>query len=556
MTHAPWGRSRRHVALAATWVGLLGLLARVGGAQEPAVVPLRGGSFALAPGGFLPFAACRAALSGPWLALSDSSGDVALVEETWNGWVRQQELTFRSRVTSLALDGDLLAVGLAHAGMQGEVQLWRLAQGSWSHEATLGPRRPALQGAQFGAAVAVSSGLLVVGAPGDDEVASAAGALEVHALTPAGSVLRHRLVDPQGVAGAGLGAQLALRGDLLVASGLEGESCLSFYARAERFGRDVLVYRRLQGAFTYDGRLAALAGARDGFGAALATDGDAIAVGAPDDARVDWSRGRVDVFERGAAGWALVATRRWIPAHVLGQGPGFGAALAMAPGVLVVTDRDQLTWQWQFGGGLSIFAREPGPSSPTSALWARRIAWSAFQSCVLAGALLASEDTRLAVVSTDRSCVEFVDLAPALGRTLCQGEQGFVPGNVAPQGPEREVRRFELHAAGEADAATGRARLVGVSPGATHVQLLLGRGAATTLNPGGIRGLLCVGGPLARRLLSPEELGSVGAYELEVVWSEVPVALAPAPGETWVAQLYGRRSAWGVLSGAVAVTLR
>jgi hypothetical protein len=168
--------------------------------------------------------------------------------------------------TSVATDGALVVVGapgdatLAPNG--GAAHVFAFDSGVWL--GTLRPAPPAL-GDDFGRAVAVGAGMIVVGAPLDEaESVSDAGA--VYVFDAATLAFRLRLTSPEPAAGGRFGTAVALRGsDVVVGAPHEGSGAVHLFAA--------------------DGTpLGSIANptpaADDQFGAALATEGMVVAVGA------------------------------------------------------------------------------------------------------------------------------------------------------------------------------------------------------------------------------------------------------------------------------------
>jgi cysteine-rich repeat protein len=150
-------------------------------------------------------------------------------------------------------------------------------------------------GDRFGAALAVSGGAIVVGAPGDDTGATDAGAAYVFGA--ATGLLTRPLLNPGPQAGDHFGAALAAAGDRIVVGAPEDS------AGAPASGAVYLFD-------TGSGRLESSFGnpfpaANDHFGAALTTLGGAIFVGAPAEAGAGRSPGIFHLFD--ACGSGLVS---------------------------------------------------------------------------------------------------------------------------------------------------------------------------------------------------------------------------------------------------------
>jgi len=169
-------------------------------------------------------------------------------------------------------------------------------------------------GHRFGAAIAVSGDTLAVGAPGQSPPA-------VYVFIRSGStwVQQAKLVATGSASGAGFGRMLALAGDHL-AVGAPGAD-----ARAGA----VYVFDRAASAWTQTVRFAAadtIAG--DDFGRSMAISGDTLVVGAPlkSSGTGHFANGAAYIFVRTASAWPQQAK---LMAQVSSDGDGFGTALAI-----------------------------------------------------------------------------------------------------------------------------------------------------------------------------------------------------------------------------------
>jgi choice-of-anchor B domain-containing protein len=210
----------------------------------------------------------------------------------------------------------------------------------WEEEARLAPAEAA-PGMGFGASMAMSGDLVVVGAP---RAAERGGAAYVFARDSASGTWKQaaRLAPDSLGANAGFGSAVAVvSGTILVGAPGEGRTGVVFtYARTAQAG-------------TWVGteRLAPRDSAAGRFGSAIAVRGAAVLIGAP---RADDGRGAI-------YGWSRDPYGRWLETGKMagdGFGPrdGFAAALALGPGVAVVGAPSQ-----DYGmGGAVVFRREAG----------------------------------------------------------------------------------------------------------------------------------------------------------------------------------------------------
>jgi hypothetical protein len=279
---------------------------------------------------------------------------------------------------ALAGHGDLLAVGAPGVDVvaddAGAVELFRRADGAWRYDGRLAPEDLGVA-AGFGGAVAVTTEVVLVGAPRDradagaaylfarsdagiarvatfapddaaafDFVGSAVAATDDLALVgapgadgggeDAGLVIAYRPAAggwveafrwrPDDLApGARFGAALASHGDVVVvgAPGVGGSGA-------------VYVYERGADGWTRAGRIEpADAGPEAAFGEAVASDGTTIVVGARFEGGDAERQGAAYLLERAPDGWSV---RARIVAHDPGRGDQFGQAVAVRGGVALI----------------------------------------------------------------------------------------------------------------------------------------------------------------------------------------------------------------------------
>jgi hypothetical protein len=227
---------------------------------------------------------------------------------------------------ALAASGAVLAVGAPREGATGAVYVYqRGATGEWAQVA-----HDTGNGGNFGAAVAVDAAHVYVGAP-DEITATGRGAVYIYDLddltaTPA------RLAST--TAGERFGASLAARDPLLVV-GAPAESSTYPEQGAVHVFENQLAVATLH---------ASNLGAGDRFGAAVATDGALIVVGAPLEgsaaggidpapAGSQPSSGAVYVFGKPAATWIQ---RHVVKPPSVAMGDNFGNSVALLGNVLAI----------------------------------------------------------------------------------------------------------------------------------------------------------------------------------------------------------------------------
>jgi len=224
----------------------------------------------------------------------------------------------------IAVSGDMMLVSTNPRGdASASVAVFqRAADGTWTHDGRL--PNDAVEGENFGAAIAIEGRQAFVGAPGEaaeDEAVGVPGRVYVFDRTEDGWTPSTTLTLEEG-ADAGFGATLAVTdGHLFVGApgGEEVEGAVHHYVRE-------------QGVWTASGKLTLeVSGENAAAGSALALAGDELFVGIP-----RFGNGAVAVFER-------TEENSWVPRTALlpfegstnleGRraffGPRFGAAIAV-----------------------------------------------------------------------------------------------------------------------------------------------------------------------------------------------------------------------------------
>jgi hypothetical protein len=179
--------------------------------------------------------------------------------------------------SQVALRGDRAVVAAprrdASGTDSGAVYIFRFDGSAWSHEARIAPS-DGLAGDDFGRAIALGDGVLLVGAPLVDTGAANTGAAYIYRLTPAGWSLETRLTATDPAAFDQFGRAVALDGDRAAIGAPEDDD-------AGANSGSVYVYRRSSGSWAQEAKFHGFdAVAGDRFGEALAMSGGRIAVGA------------------------------------------------------------------------------------------------------------------------------------------------------------------------------------------------------------------------------------------------------------------------------------
>ncbi|MEM7246104.1 MAG: thrombospondin type 3 repeat-containing protein [Acidobacteriota bacterium] len=165
----------------------------------------------------------------------------------------------------------------------------------WTHVAQLAPDDIGYRH-ELGRAVAIDGDTLVTGAIGDDETAPLAGAVHVFERDETGAWERVDKLRGNPDEAVAFGMALALQGDTL-AVGAPYEAPLQTGT--------VSLFERCEGAWELVATLVAedaVGGSDQGFGGALALDGDVLVVGANNDGETQDGAGAAYVFRRAADG--------------------------------------------------------------------------------------------------------------------------------------------------------------------------------------------------------------------------------------------------------------
>jgi hypothetical protein len=200
---------------------------------------------------------------------------------------------------SVAMDGDLVAVGMGGDGAVGAVYLYRRQGMAYIPEATL-TAPDATPGAEFGRTVAIQGNLVIVGARfAQAGSLSKAGAVYVFRKHAGSWEPGEKITSPAPSNEDNFGRALAIQGDTLVVT-----------ARKENLGASdvgaAYVYRRQGGSWTFQEKLEAGDPAPGAyFGQSVALSGDLMAVGARNADPA--GAGGFYLFRRDGDGWAGAA---------------------------------------------------------------------------------------------------------------------------------------------------------------------------------------------------------------------------------------------------------
>jgi len=232
---------------------------------------------------------------------------------------------FHSFGQSVAVDGDTIVVGAPHAGpsMQlGEAFVFRKNGGAWGLEATL-LASDGQAGDWFGASVAVSADLAIVGSSKDKDLGFDAGSAYAFARIGATWVEVGKLLASDGASSDRFGAAVALD-DTTAAIGAWGDDDLGSGAGAAYvFQPDVAGWAEQAKLLASDGDDG------DVLGGSLALEGDTLVVGA----NIDDGGGSAYVFRGAGASWT---EERKLTASDGAPGESYGYSVGVSNDVAIV----------------------------------------------------------------------------------------------------------------------------------------------------------------------------------------------------------------------------
>jgi len=261
-------------------------------------------------------------------------------------WTQQQKLIASDGVAgdlfgvAVSLSGDTLIAGAfgddigANVG-QGSAYVFTRNGAAWTQQQKLTAGDGAA-GDTFGYAVAVDGDTVVVGAYGDDIGANVEqGSVYVFTRNGATWTLQQKLTASDGAAYDIFGVAVALSGDTLAAGASDDDNSANEDDGAIPNQGSAYVFTRSGAAWTQQQKLTAGDGAaNDNFGAAVALDGDTLAVGAQlDDVWANADQGSVYVFTRSGAVWTQ---QQKLTAADGAASDLFGGAVALSGDTLAV----------------------------------------------------------------------------------------------------------------------------------------------------------------------------------------------------------------------------
>lgn len=196
---------------------------------------------------------------------------------------------------SVALQGDILVVGSPGDGIYGAAYIYEKVGDDWVLSTKVSPATGTDLYAYFGGSLALDNGLLMVGASGYTRGGSppviGKGYVFVFENVAGIWTQRSRLEDSAGTTSDEYGAAIVIKNGY------------AYIGKPGKNSGEVMIYRKDGSSWTYVTRLFGVSPG-DRFGRCLATDGSALAVGAPfHDAAVGVDAGSVDVFRKSGEVW-------------------------------------------------------------------------------------------------------------------------------------------------------------------------------------------------------------------------------------------------------------
>ncbi len=261
-----------------------------------------------------------------------ASGSVHVFRFNGQNWAHEAKLTasnaragdmFGGRV---AVEGGLALVSAIRADRagidSGVVYAFRYANGQWIQEGELAASDGA-GGDEFGTGLALFGNMLLVGAPGDDDMGGSSGSVYAYERVAGAWVERDKLLAPSGASGDLFGASVGLYGDLAVIGAAESDAAGPSAGAA-------YVYRHDGAAWRFDVRLIAYDTVfGDRFGDAVAAGPDRVLVAATWDDDAGVNSGAAYLYEWDGAAWSPRA--KLIGSDTV-AGDFFGGPLAMSGG--------------------------------------------------------------------------------------------------------------------------------------------------------------------------------------------------------------------------------
>ncbi len=272
-----------------------------------------------------------------------NAGSAYVFVRSGTTWTFQQKLTGSDSTaddqfgSSVAITGESIVVGANHADLPGNSEagsayFYRRSGTVWTFQQKLIPvqgTNGVILGDHFGDSAAISGNKIAIGASGDDNPFTSAGAVYVFVESGGTYTLQQKITIPNGANGDNFGNSVAIEGNTLIGGALQYTPIVGQPA----FGA-AYVYEFDGSSWVSQGRLTASDGAQfDRFGYSVALSNNVVAVGArEDDTAAGPDAGSAYIFTRTGATWT---EQQKIAPNDAFNGDRFGVSVALSFGNLV-----------------------------------------------------------------------------------------------------------------------------------------------------------------------------------------------------------------------------
>ncbi len=236
------------------------------------------------------------------------SGSAHVFKRNGQNWVRQAKLTASdgeagdgfSSGDGVAISGDTVIVGTWSVDDKGCAYIFKRNGTTWTQQAKLMASDRAV-GDEFGTTVGISGDYAIVGARGDDDKGSSAGAAYVFKRTGNTWQQQAKLVPTDGAAGDSAGNSVAISSDYAIVGAYGDDDKGSSAGAAYIFARNGSSWFQQTKLRASDGAASAF------FGGAVSISADYAAVGASKDSSSAQNAGAVYIFRRSTSAWTQQA---------------------------------------------------------------------------------------------------------------------------------------------------------------------------------------------------------------------------------------------------------
>ena len=254
-----------------------------------------------------------------------------LIATTITRLLPEENTPFIQFGTSIAVNGDVAVIGTPNADVGGTaaggVYVFNRVGDDWERMGRVDPPTAQLN-MNFGSAVAVEAGTLIVGTPREDGAGTDSGAVYVYSADATTWSLVQRIVPPDEAAWKQFGWSLSLQGDTL-AVGVPGDSEFGPYQGA------VYLFTNTNGQWLFSEKVdGQIAGDYGNFGAEVLLNGELLFVGAPTRAISGIIWGAVFVYRKNGTDWQF--DQEIQPPVSVGSSTYFGQSLAVEGDTLAV----------------------------------------------------------------------------------------------------------------------------------------------------------------------------------------------------------------------------